>query len=304
MHGPESQDSAQLRAASFRGVIRYWYRVLYGSFWPLDHLAKEEAAIFGSRGAASKISISGESKRPRQGRAALMPHKVGADAEERGSILPGLRFRLCLKNRPWVKEKLPLEEIAWPLWLACMVGGFGQRARRGAGSLIVERIEPEITEMPVFGDCTTLAEFSERFKAGLLAAKEFAGRRCQGAVVAEAPAFPALFSESTVARVIVAPLADIIDESAARKWVMLKLRDYKDPVFGLPLKIGDKLIGGRHASPAWIRLHRLGPKWISIFSLLKPYPQGGAGLQSKPEKLDELCTALLQLPESYEVSLA
>src|SRR6266705_4452584 len=67
------QTKAELRAPSFRGQMRYWYRALVGGLIGTDQKAlgkviEAETAVFGAtdRGSAVSIKVSGVSSEPKE----------------------------------------------------------------------------------------------------------------------------------------------------------------------------------------------------------------------------------------------
>ncbi len=55
--GGADPDNPELRAAPFKGILRFWWRALYGSNC-IDDIKKRETEIFGSTKEKSKLSIS------------------------------------------------------------------------------------------------------------------------------------------------------------------------------------------------------------------------------------------------------
>ncbi|HRQ45118.1 MAG TPA: type III-B CRISPR module RAMP protein Cmr1, partial [Candidatus Goldiibacteriota bacterium] len=56
MHGAETKGEVELRGASIKGLLRYWWRVSRSGLNPAE-LLKKENEIFGSTESKSKVKI-------------------------------------------------------------------------------------------------------------------------------------------------------------------------------------------------------------------------------------------------------
>jgi hypothetical protein len=124
-----------LRPASIRGQLRWWFDALFG-----DRAAEDR--IFGnikekngsnSDSNASKIIVRLRNLDRETGLVDFMPHKPGG--VQKTALLPGSRFQLEILGR---RTALPEEERArltksLRAWL--LLGAIGQRANRAAGSI-------------------------------------------------------------------------------------------------------------------------------------------------------------------------
>lgn len=162
------QTRFELREASFKGVLRFWWRALA---WPrfegdLARIHEEEEVLFGSASAGqSRVSlrINPDAKlnllRPPQ-QLRLHSKVVGEgvrylgyglmeafgskkkgtkDAELlRPAALPPLSFHVQLRLRD--VNSTDLESVVSSLKLMGLVGGFGARSRRGFGSLVLNEL--------------------------------------------------------------------------------------------------------------------------------------------------------------------
>jgi CRISPR-associated protein Cmr1 len=152
--GVDPRGMPELRAPSFRGAMRYWWRVWYTSQradLSRDELYTAESAIFGSTEAASPILVrlhgqpaTTTLERPEQptGLNYLMygmherRKKQGKTVlEYRPAIKPGEHFDLILGTRPTQDADKALRQAAISLWSLCNLSGVGARVRRGAGAL-------------------------------------------------------------------------------------------------------------------------------------------------------------------------
>lgn len=157
--GAEPRGEPELRAPSFRGAMRYWWRALAGGVVG-DEAAHWEPLVFGSteRGSSIVVRVSGQpvtqpfrshrppglKRRESSGHDYLYWSMKGFRGEaDRVGIRPGERFRLELKRRPGVRDAhRSLWQAGAALWLLLHLGGLGSRSRRTAGSLVA-RSEPE-----------------------------------------------------------------------------------------------------------------------------------------------------------------
>jgi len=148
-------QSPEIRTQSLNGVFRWWFRVAGGSW-------EDEKRIFGSAGdttgrrglvdlileknnnykgsviavnddfkfEASKIKGSGS-------RYLAFALRMGGG---RTGIKEGFEFRLKVSFHPLAREDDKKKFLA-AMWLAFNLGNFGARARRGFGSIGVEKVE-------------------------------------------------------------------------------------------------------------------------------------------------------------------
>lgn len=139
MHGANPREMAESRETSFKGVIRYWWRVLQLNS---SELLQEETRLFGGAGGREdgvssplRLRVS-ELKGQRS--YAIRPHR-GPSAGRTKGIDEGstieLRMAVLRKDVDLLKFYKNLLEFAFS------VGAFGQRARRGYGSLQIEDIK-------------------------------------------------------------------------------------------------------------------------------------------------------------------
>lgn len=159
--GANPGGTSELRAPSFRGVLRYWWRAWYtGQRGGVsrDELYTAESVIFGNTDAASSLvaRLQGQPprismERPEQptglnylmyGMYERKKKQKKTVLEYRPAIEPGERFDLILSVRPTQKAYEVLRQAAISLWLLCNLGGVGARVRRGAGALCA--VEPPV----------------------------------------------------------------------------------------------------------------------------------------------------------------
>lgn len=131
--GQTTISYAELRGPSFRGVYRYWWRIVqYENMTPKQLLAKE-GHLFGSvidGGQKSRVSLSTSIKKSEK-KAKLRPHNEDFKATTK-SINHG-EFEITLTFLK--KDQSYKQELINYFELALLLGSFGQRSRRGAGAI-------------------------------------------------------------------------------------------------------------------------------------------------------------------------
>ena len=146
------QSKAELRAASIKGLLRFWWRALQAGT-KIDELKRAENKIFGSSDegiGASKFSIRVTQpdkpfltnfKKETKGR----PDPVGylfystfmQTGKERPYFPEGSKFTITLSSR----EAQYLKIAAASLWILVYLGGLGTRSRRGAGNVVISNLQ-------------------------------------------------------------------------------------------------------------------------------------------------------------------
>lgn len=263
LHGASPRTSAELRAPPFKAAARYWLRAALADL-PLDDLRKIEAETFGDTKRRG-VSVSVREWKRDAGTADTLPHKNGGQRGPSPRIPPETEFNIDLAAAPWVGDGA-LARAAAAMWIALHLGGVGLRSRRGAGSVVVTKIES--TEPAQFGvpgpvQARSVEELAEALRTGFATAFSTI-RNGTGRQRGQQAAWPSLLGASIVA----APVQNADGESAARGTVMRALRRFKDPAFGLPYTNGNQNIRGRHASPLWIRLVPLNGAFAAVYTFL------------------------------------
>ena len=134
--GGADGETPELRAPSFKGCMRYWWRAAVAET-DIKKLHHKEAELFGSsaEGAGRSpltIRIVGAEKEGLENgkhtqEYALLPHK---DKAKLFGLRPGQEFELHLR----ASDNLGLYSDV--LELALLLGGVGKRSRRGFGSMV------------------------------------------------------------------------------------------------------------------------------------------------------------------------
>ncbi len=172
------QNSAELRAPTLRGLMRYWQRALVGAMVGTDaeglaSIQQTESATFGATKRSSaivikvsapshravkfteKISVRRGEKRLTTGKGYLLWSMKSHGRPERGNFRParwyfpaGTRFQVTLAARDTNSQQLKQAIAAF--WLLTQLGGIGSRSRRCAGSLSAQAINNTLPDLPVF----------------------------------------------------------------------------------------------------------------------------------------------------------
>ena len=140
--GAEPRGSAELRAAPFRGLLRFWWRALVAGVTGdqnLEAVRQAESTVFGSTELASPVVIrvkgSPDSQKfpsPGPGVSYLLWSVVRTN---RQCLPAGTRFSLTVDLRAGVRNSDPINRTLLSLWLLVHLGGVGARSRRGGGSV-------------------------------------------------------------------------------------------------------------------------------------------------------------------------
>ncbi|MDR4506858.1 MAG: type III-B CRISPR module RAMP protein Cmr1 [Candidatus Brocadiaceae bacterium] len=153
--------TAELRPASLKGLLRYWWRALQ-SEPNLDKLREKEAKIFGSSdegigGSKFAIRVTQPDKSPLLNfkdeiKDSRQQNRIDANLSGIGYLFYSTYMQRG-KERPYfpVKSKFTvtissqdeksLKAAIVSLWVLAHLGGLGTRARRGAGNIAINSIE-------------------------------------------------------------------------------------------------------------------------------------------------------------------
>lgn len=139
MHGDNNKQKAQARGPSFKGMLRYWWRAIQTES---QGLLAAEIVRFGGVGTSegdgkvSPVRIHVQNIEETK-RYPLKPHRGNNEPTAPG-IPKNTVFNLELSTLR--KHEDQLELYANLFELAVVLGGFGQRSRRGYGSLQIEGV--------------------------------------------------------------------------------------------------------------------------------------------------------------------
>jgi len=179
--GSDPRGAPELRAASFRGVLRFWLRALLGGVLGdrnLDDLRKAEAAVFGGTDAASPVVVRIQSQAIRTipfsqlapGIAYLFFTKqvFTKQEPERSAIQAGTSFQLILSERAGISAETALHRAYAALWLLTHLGGLGARARRGAGGVQATQVQEQLKDLPpLIVQATSPEQLQKELRDGL-----------------------------------------------------------------------------------------------------------------------------------------
>ena len=171
MAGADGQ-TPELRPSEFKGMMRFWWRAIKAED-DIEQLKRDETEIFGGTGETgckSKINLRlshnydliqkykgtdikndyrlkwdfNSAERTLTGihsGIGYLLYSTTLRSSRRGFIKDGFTFEILLSSF----HDEALKETLASLWLAIYLGGFGTRARRGGGNLVVDEIEPRNT---------------------------------------------------------------------------------------------------------------------------------------------------------------
>jgi CRISPR type III-B/RAMP module RAMP protein Cmr1 len=147
MAGAEQQGLAEWRAASVKGVVRWWFRIAGGS-------RSDEERLFGAVGQggarASLLTVETPPVSRSQTLNRLPAPYFGFSIRmnRRGVIPAGEALSVTFRVSPWADEA-DVDRIRAAVWLAFYLGNFGTRSRKGYGSLVVtESTDPFFEALP------------------------------------------------------------------------------------------------------------------------------------------------------------
>lgn len=136
VRGAENHEGSmpELRAPSFRGIMRYWFRSVAGGIirdLNIAEIQKLETLVFGDTESGSPVKVQVLQKQLAKSRTELLPHHHQA---VRNGFSANQEFVVKLS------ETRPINDLIWEaavtsLELAVSLGGIGVRSRRGYGAL-------------------------------------------------------------------------------------------------------------------------------------------------------------------------
>lgn len=139
-------STPELRAASIKGAMRFWWRALNGHL-SLGDLRKQETEIFGGVGTGDEGGSRSSFSLRVNGSVDLdkdvvqeksVPHKQYKSA----SIKIGKKYDVILTvSDNYHIANFDTNKLIALFQLTCILGGLGRRSRRGMGSVVIEKIE-------------------------------------------------------------------------------------------------------------------------------------------------------------------
>lgn len=140
MHGGDKENrpkfpppaSAQLRIPSIKGLVRYWFRALQVTDG--TKMYEQEVKLFGGssdKAFKSKLLLSLDKSLISKKQEVMLPHR------ERKFTTPGIPAHtdFTLDAQTYKKDERLFDTLLTYVQLSFYLGGFGQRSRRGFGSI-------------------------------------------------------------------------------------------------------------------------------------------------------------------------
>lgn len=140
MHGGDKENhpkipplaSAQLRIPSIKGLVRYWFRALQATDGA--KMYEQEVELFGGssdKALKSTLLLSVDRFLMSKKQEVMLPHR------ERKFTTPGIPAHtdFTLDVQTYTKDKRMFDMLLTYVQLSFYLGGFGQRSRRGFGSI-------------------------------------------------------------------------------------------------------------------------------------------------------------------------
>jgi len=228
--GSDPRGQPELRAASFRGAMRFWLRALLGGVLGdrPDKIFQCESQVFGSTDHASPVVVRLELHNLGSDGFNPLPHKQVTFRFN--GFKPGQRFDICLLSR----DEDALQQAQKALQLLCYLGGLGRRSRRGFGSL-------QITDGELALMAKTAKELGNALKQRLDAILPSSFAKST-----DVPRFPILHPDWAQIKVCD---EEFSDWEQAIKFVMKRAHQHKNPALGFA--------NPRQASPVHVHVTRL-----------------------------------------------
>ena len=158
MHGYDGK-TPELREQSFKGVMRFWFRAIHGNL-DLKELREKEAEIFGDKQKKSsfRMKIYRKNLNDKDFKLLLYKDEIEAEIKKENPTIKEKDLEQKLKKYKKTKSKgfnpnqtfeiefigKNLEVVENIFILSTILGGFGQRSRRGFGSIKINNINNEV----------------------------------------------------------------------------------------------------------------------------------------------------------------
>ncbi len=172
----QEKDDCDLRSATLRGLLRWWWRTMHAAHLDRTNLLLLETALWGDaqHGAALALSVQPEhtvdprrfDKTRHRSETGLQYLTYGMDATKRGEreqryfVDSGACWEVTLSARPGrlKRSRIGADDVfkqgQAALWLLCRYGGIGSKARKGFGSFADVEVEG-ITDVESCKDIAT-----------------------------------------------------------------------------------------------------------------------------------------------------
>lgn len=167
LYGADNR-TPEIRPPSIKGMMRFWWRAINGDL-SISELKKREGELFGGtdkKQGQSTFSILAKPIEIQTSNYKPLPHHTGNNAcpylpscksrkgedcakgFEKEGFSPGGQFQITLLTRNNNSANNKKRET--PNWISdlfeitCLLGGLGNRSRRGFGSIAIESLEPSL----------------------------------------------------------------------------------------------------------------------------------------------------------------
>ncbi len=269
------QTQAELRAPTFRGLMRYWYRALIGGIvganqGTLQQVMEAEKAVFGATDTGSAVSIrikvSKESLNRteefrRTGTGWNVPGKdylfwsmeQFGNKPRRRYFPKDMQFEVTLSTPS--TDSTALERALAAFWLLVNLGGIGSRSRRCAGSLVIQHVKDNTTRIK-FDTPKSIEELQTQINQGIKLARELYNAP---PILVSSASFDILAQQTASIWILYDKDQPWLTPEAAMNAIGASLQNYRRSIlpprdrkiFGLPLKgVSNK----RRASPLLLRI--------------------------------------------------
>ena len=194
--GSNPKGEPELRAPSFRGVMRFWLRALLGGILGDNpqEIFKHESAVFGSTEHASPVIVRVQHQSlqfttysqltaNKPGLAYLLFSARATRSEPERKAIQG-KFGLTCQSRSGTQSVLPFESAYASLWLLTHFGGIGSRSRRGGGNLQVQSVQGNVPSSlpPLQVEAKTPKELQQELAHGLKQLRQWAAKAFNGSL--------------------------------------------------------------------------------------------------------------------------
>ena len=138
----QADDDCDLRPATLRGLLRWWWRTMHTGSMSNDGLLRLESLLWGDTKDSSLIQLA--ISHQRGGRPARFEYRGYLNygmSDQNRKVKPegsswNLRMTARSRNRlGGLKPDMVLDQARAALWLLCTYGGVGSKGRKGYGSL-------------------------------------------------------------------------------------------------------------------------------------------------------------------------
>jgi CRISPR-associated protein Cmr1 len=181
-----ANQKAELRAPTFRGLMRYWERALLAEQRDLPVLREAEAAVFGDTKQGSAVTVkvarlSGDAQTKRTPEWSTSGTRylfwsMSIKQPNRSYFPPdSTRFQVTLSMHGKQPTSSPLSQAVAAFWLLTQLGGVGSRSRRCAGSLSVEKVELNPTNL-IFTPSNDVSSLKRTLESGIKEARKLAAQ--------------------------------------------------------------------------------------------------------------------------------